>query len=598
MSTATTPTTATIKGGEWLIKESNAFETFTPEDFNEEQQMVKDMCLQFLAGEVLPIVDRIDKMEPGLMPSLMVKAGEQGLLGTSIPEDLGGLGKDFITSTLVNEGLGGGYSFSVAIAAHTGIGTLPILYFGTEEQKKKYIPKLASGEWKGAYGLTEPNSGSDALGAKTTATLSADGKHYILNGQKCWITNGGFADVYTVFAKIDGDKFTGFIVERGMEGFTQGPEEHKMGIKGSSTVQLYFQDCKVPVENLLGEIGKGHIIAFNILNIGRLKLAAAAIGGSKMSLTDTINYANTREQFKTPIANFGAIKYKLAEMAIRIFVGESAIYRTSKWIDDKEVELAAAGKSFAGALLGGAEEYAVECAILKVHGSEVLDYVVDEGVQVHGGNGFSDEYSASRGYRDSRINRIYEGTNEINRLLTVDMILKRAMKGKLDLMGPAMAVSKELMSIPEFGNDDETAFAKERKAIANMKKSILMVAGAAVQKLMMKLNDEQEILMNIADMAIETFEAESVLLRVMKMADKHGEAASQLQIDMMRCYLNDAVDKVNKAGKEAINAFAGGDEQRMMLLGLKRFTKTEPFNSKDARRRIADKLIAENKYCW
>jgi alkylation response protein AidB-like acyl-CoA dehydrogenase len=591
-------TTVTLKGGEWLIKESNPFETYTPEDFNEEQQMVKDMCLQFLASEVLPIVDRIDKMEPGLMPSLMEKAGEQGLLGTSIPEELGGLGKDFITSTLVNEGLGGGYSFSVAIAAHTGIGTLPILYFGTEAQKQKYIPKLASGEWKGAYGLTEPNSGSDALGAKTTAVLSEDGKHYILNGQKCWITNGGFADVYTVFAKIDGDKFSTFIVERGMEGFTQGPEEHKMGIKGSSTVQLYFQDCKVPVENILGEIGKGHIIAFNILNIGRLKLAAAAIGGAKMSLTDTINYAKTREQFKTPIANFGAIKYKLAEMAIRIFVGETAIYRTSKWIDDKETELAAAGKSFAEALLGGAEEYAVECAILKVQGSEVLDYVVDEGVQVHGGNGFSDEYAASRGYRDSRINRIYEGTNEINRLLTVDMILKRAMKGKLDLMGPAMAVSKELMSIPEFGNDDETAFAKEKKTIVNMKKSILMVAGAAVQKLMMKIQDEQEILMNIADMAIETFEAESVLLRVMKMADKQGGAESQLQIDIMHCYLNDAVDKLNKAGKEAINAFAGGDEQRMMLLGLKRFTKTEPFNSKDARRRIADKLIAESKYPW
>jgi len=598
MSTTTTSTTAALKGGEWLIKESNAFDTYTPEDFNEEQLMVKEMCLQFLGSEVLPIVDRIDKMEPGLMPSLMVKAGEQGLLGTSVPEELGGLGKDFITSTLVNEGLGGGYSFSVAIAAHTGIGTLPILYFGTEEQKKKYIPKLASGEWKGAYGLTEPNSGSDALGAKTTAVLDADGKNYILNGQKCWITNGGFADVYTVFAKIDGDKFSAFIVERGMEGFTQGPEEHKMGIKGSSTVQLYFQDCKVPVENLLGEVGKGHIIAFNILNIGRLKLCAAALGGAKMSLNDTITYAKTREQFKTAIANFGAIKYKLAEMAIRIFVGETALYRTAKWVDDKETELEAAGKTFAEALLGAAEEYAVECAILKVQGSEVLDYVVDEGVQVHGGNGFSDEYSASRGYRDSRINRIYEGTNEINRLLTVDMILKRAMKGKLDLMGPAMAVSKELMSIPEFGNDDETPFAKERKTIVNMKKSILMVAGAAVQKLMMKLNDEQEILMNIADMAIETFEAESVLLRIMKMVDKQGEAASQIQIDMMRCYLNDAVDKVNKAGKEAINAFASGDEQRMMLLGLKRFTKTEPFNSKDARRRIADKLIAENKYAW
>ncbi|MBN8698985.1 MAG: acyl-CoA dehydrogenase family protein [Chitinophagales bacterium] len=596
-TTVSTPTT-TLKGGEWLIKESNAFETYVPEDFNEEQQMVKDMCLQFLNSEVLPIVDRIDKMEPGLMPSLMVKAGEQGLLGSSIPEDLGGLGKDFITSTIVNEGLGGGYSFSVAIAAHTGIGTLPILYFGTEEQKKKYIPKLATGEWKGAYGLTEPNSGSDALGAKTTATLSADGKHYILNGQKCWITNGGFADVYTVFAKIDGDKFSAFIVERGFEGFTQGPEEHKMGIKGSSTVQLYFQDCKVPVENLLGEVGKGHIIAFNILNIGRLKLCAAAIGGSKLAVNSAVEYAKTREQFKTPIANFGAIKYKLAEMATRIFVSESALYRTSKWIDDKEVELAASGKAFAEALLGAAEEYAVECAILKVHGSEVLDYVVDEAVQIHGGNGFSDEYAASRAYRDSRINRIYEGTNEINRLLTVDMILKRAMKGKIDLMGPAMAVQKELMSIPDFGNEDESAFSKERKAIANMKKAILMVAGAAVQKLMMKIQDEQEILMNIADMAIETFEAESTLLRVMKLVEKEGEAAVQVKADMMRCYLNDAVDRVNKAGKEAINAFASGDEQRMMLLGLKRFTKTEPFNSKDARRRIADTLIAENRYPW
>lgn len=594
MSTETT-TKESLKGGEWLIKESNAFETFTPEDFNEEQIMVKDMCLQFLHTEVLPAIDRIDKMEPGLMPSLMEKAGEQGLLGASAPENLGGLGKDFITSTLVNEGLGGGFSFSVAVAAHTGIGTLPILYFGTDEQKAKYIPKLSSGEWKGAYGLTEPNSGSDALGAKTGAKLSDDGKHYLLNGQKCWITNGGFADVYTVFAKVDGDKFTAFIVERGFEGFTQGPEEHKMGIKGSSTVQLYFQDCKVPVENVLGEIGKGHIIAFNILNIGRLKLCAAAIGGSKMAFDDVIKYATTREQFQTAIANFGAIKYKLAQSAIRIWVSESALYRTAKWIDDKENELEAAGKSFAEAHLAAAEEYAIECAMLKVDGSEVLDYIVDEGVQIHGGNGFSDEYMISRAYRDSRINRIYEGTNEINRLLTVDMMLKRAMKGKLDLMGPAMAVSKELMSIPDFGSEDEGAFAAEKKAVLNMKKSILMVAGAAVQKLMMNLSKEQEILMNIADMAIATFHAESALLRVIKMSDKSADAVL-IETDIMRVYLNDAVDAVNKAGKEAINAFADGDEQRMMLLGLKRFTKMQPFNSKDARRRIADKMIADNKY--
>jgi alkylation response protein AidB-like acyl-CoA dehydrogenase len=484
------------------------------------------------------------------------------------------------------------------MSAHAGIGTLPILYFGTEEQKQKYIPNLASGKWKGSYGLTEPGSGSDALGAKTIATLSADGKNYVLNGQKCWITNGGFADVYTVFAKIDGDKFTCFILERGMEGFTQGPEEHKMGIKGSSTVQLYFQDCKVPVENVLGEIGKGHIIAFNILNIGRLKLGAAAIGGSKLALSNAILYANTREQFKTPISNFGAIKHKIAEMALKIYADESALYRTAKWIDDKEAELVSAGKPFNEALLGAAEEYAIECAILKVHGSEVLDYVVDESVQIHGGNGYSDEYLISKAYRDSRINRIYEGTNEINRLLTVDMILKRAMKGKLDLMTSAMNVQKELMSVPEFGDAEERTFGAERKVIINMKKAILMTAGASVQKLGMNLQNEQEILMNIADMMIETFIAESILLRIIKIVDKNGEALSGLQIDMMRCYLNDAVDKVNKYAKEAINAFATGDEQKMMLLGLKRFTKSNPFNSKEARRRIADKLIADSRYSF
>lgn len=603
MSATTTTNKAILKGGEWLIKESTAFETFIPEDFNEEQRMVLEMCSTFLDAEVIPILDRIDNMEPGLMPSLMDKAGEQGLLGTSIPEEYGGLGKDFITSTLVNEGLGGGYSFSVAIAAHTGIGTLPILYFGTPEQKSKYIPKLASGEWKGAYGLTEPNSGSDALGAKSNARLSADGKHWILNGQKCWITNGGFADVYTVFAKIEGDNapggktgFSAFIVERGFEGFTQGPEEHKMGIKGSSTVQLYFQDCKVPVENLLGEAGKGHVIAFNILNIGRLKLCAAALGGSKRALTNSIVYATTREQFKQPISNFGAIKRKIAEMALRIWVGESALYRTSKWIDDKEQELIASGKPFHEALLGAAEEYAIECAILKVFGSEVLDYVVDEGVQIHGGNGFSAEYNISRAYRDSRINRIYEGTNEINRLLTLDMTLKRAMKGRLDLMGPAMKVSQELMSIPEFGSEDDAPFAKERKLITNFKKAILMTAGAAVQKLMMKIESEQEVLMSIADMAIDTFNAESALLRTMKIADQQGEAAAQIYIDMTRVYLADAADRINKNGKDAINAFADGDEQRMMLLGLKRFTKAENYNTKDARRRIAERLIADNAY--
>jgi hypothetical protein len=595
MSTVTGKQTD-IKGGEWLIRESEATDSFIPEDFQEEQVMVKEMCASFLDTEVLPVIDRIDKLEPGLMPSLLDKAGEQGLLGTSVPENLGGLGKDFITATLVNEGLGGGFSFSVAMAAHTGIGTLPILYFGTEAQKEKYIPKLASGEWKGSYGLTEPNSGSDALSAKTTAVLSKDGKYYILNGQKCWITNGGFADIFTVFAKVDGEKFTAFIIEKNFEGFTRGPEEHKMGIKGSSTVQLYFQDCKVPVENLLGEIGKGHIIAFNILNIGRLKLCAAALGGAKRTAGIAIEYANTREQFKTMISHFGAIKNKIAAMGIYMWVVESALYRVSKWIEDKEQDLLSEGKPVNEAVLGSAEEYAIECAMLKVFGSEMLDYVVDEAVQIHGGNGFSDEYSVSRAYRDSRINRIFEGTNEINRLLSVDMILKRAMKGRLDILTPAKNVAKELVSIPDSGSGEEGPYAAEKKLIVQFKKAILLTAGAAVQKLMMKLESEQEILMHIADMAMITFHAESALLRVMKLAASKGQEAVAYEMDIVHTFLYDAADKIEKHGKDAINAFAEGDEQRMMLLGLKRFSKTNPFNSKEAKRRIADKLIAIGKY--
>ena len=587
---------ATIQGGEWIIKEVKSEDVFIPEEFNEEQLMVRDMCSQFLDTEVLPVVERMDKLEPGLMPGLLEKAGEQGLLGVSVPEQYGGMGKDFITSTIVAEYLGGGYSFSVANAAHTGIGTLPILYFGTEAQRAKYVPKLASGEFKGSYGLTEPNSGSDALSAKTTAKLSADGKHYLLNGQKCWITNGGFADIYTVFAKIDGEQFTAFIVERGMEGFTLGPEEHKMGIKGSSTVQLYFQDCKVPVENVLGEIGRGHIIAFNILNIGRLKLGAATIGGARRALTTTLKYAKAREQFKLPIVKFGAIRHKLAEMAIRLWVGEAALYRVAKNIDEKEHELLAAGKDLSTALLGGAEEYAIECAILKVYGSEVLDYVVDEGVQIHGGNGYSDEYEISRAYRDSRINRIYEGTNEINRLLTVDMVLKRAMKGQLDLMGPAMNVQKELMSIPDFGDEVDAPFAKEHKAIDNFKKCILMVAGAAVQKLMMTLSKEQEILMNIADMSIITYHAESALLRLEKLSKTKSEAELAVQTAIVKTYIYDAADAINKAGKDALNSFADGDELRMMHIGLKRFTKVDPFNTKEARRTICAQLVADDGY--
>lgn len=587
-------TTAAIQGGGFLIQPSDPANTFTPEDFNEEQRMIETTCREFLDKEVLPHILEIDNQKEGLMPSLLDKAGELGLLGAAIPQQYGGLGEDFVTATLINEALGGGHSFAVAMAAHTGIGTLPILYFGTEEQKQKYIPKLATGELKGAYALTEPGSGSDALGAKTTATLSEDGKYYLINGQKIWITNAGFADVFTVFAKVDGDKFSAFIVERNTPGLSFGAEEHKMGIKGSSTRQLFFENCKVPVENLLGEIGRGHIIAFNILNIGRLKLCAAALGGAKRAMNTTIQYAVTREQFKTPIAEFGAIEHKLGEMAIKVFATESALYRSAKWIDEKEHALRAEGKPENETLLGAAEEYAIECAMLKVIGSETLDYVVDEGVQIHGGNGFSDEYNISRAYRDSRINRIFEGTNEINRLLTLDMYLKRAMKNRINLMGPAMAVQKELMGIPEFG-ENETPFATEQTAVNNFKKAILMCAGAAVQKLMMKIESEQEVLMYLADMLLDTFQAECMLLRTMKMQKSNNENTA-LALDATRTFIADAADRINHAGKNAINAFAEGDDQRMMLMGLKRFTKTNNFNTKEARRRIAHKLITEKKY--
>lgn len=580
-----------IQGGGFLITAASPANTFTPEDFSDEQHLVAETCNDFLEKEVIPKLDDLDKQEPGLMQTLLEKAGELGLLGAAFPEKYGGLGEDFVTATLINELLGGGHSFAVATAAHNGIGSLPILYFGTEAQKQKYIPRLATGELKGAYALTEPNSGSDALSARTTAQLSDDGKYYIINGQKIWITNSGFADVFTVFAKIDGDKFSAFIVERNTEGLSFGEEEHKMGIKGSSTRQVFFENCKVPVENLLGEIGRGHVIAFNILNIGRLKLCAAALGGAKRSLDTTIKYAQTREQFNKPIAAFGAVQHKLAEMCIRTFATESTLYRTARWIADKEHELAGAGKPEEETLLGAAEEYAIECAMLKVLGSENLDYIVDEGVQVHGGNGFSDEYNISRAYRDSRINRIFEGTNEINRLLVLDMYLKRAMKGRINIMAPAMAVQKELMGIPDF-NEDETPFAPELKAIAHFKKAILMCAGAAVQKLMMKLESEQEILMNIADMLIDTFQAESMLLRTMKLQGDKAVAA----LDMTRTFIADAADRINHCGKNAINAFATGDEQRMMLLGIKRFTKTQPYNTKDARRRIAAVLLDKGEY--
>lgn len=597
MATSTSRERA-IKGGEFLIRETPAAEVFIPEDFNEEQRMIEQQCNDFLQKEVLGRLDEIDSMkDPLLMPSLLDKAGELGLLGTSVPTEYGGFGMDFNTTMLVAEVIGGGHSVAVALSAHTGIGTLPIVYYGNEEQKKKYLPKLATGEYKAAYCLTEPDSGSDANSGKTKATLTADGKHYLINGQKMWITNGGFADIYIVFAKIDNDKnLTAFIVEKSFGGITMNEEEHKMGIKGSSTRQIFFNDCKVPVENLLSERENGFKIAVNILNIGRIKLGVAAIGGSKRTLSVATGYAKERKQFNTTIASFGAIKHKLAEMAVKIFASESACYRAGQNIDDAYNALVAEGMEPAKAKLKSLEEFAIECAILKVHGSEVLDFVVDEGVQIYGGMGFSAEGPMDRAYRDARINRIFEGTNEINRMLTLDMLMKRAMKGSIDLMTPAMAVQKELMSIPDFGASDEGLFAAEKKVLRNLKKAGLMVAGSAVQKFMMKFSEEQEILMNLADMLIEVYAAESALLRVEKLIEKRGEAACEVEKEAALIYLHHAVDKATRCGREAIMAFASGDELRLMLLGLKRFTKIDPYNLKAARRKVADAVLSKGGY--
>ncbi|MBD1398556.1 acyl-CoA dehydrogenase family protein [Pontibacter sp. JH31] len=598
MENVTDKNSTTVQGGEFLIKETNPQDVFIPAEFSEEQRMMAQTCLDFVRDEVTPLLERLDNHEEGLMEGLMKKAGELGLFAVSMPEQYGGLNMDFNTSLLVTESVGGGHSFPVAFAAHTGIGMLPILYFGTDEQKQNYLPKLTTGEWAAAYCLTEPGSGSDALAAKTKAVLNEAGTHYILNGQKMWITNAGFADVFIVFAQVDGDKFTGFIVEKNYPGLSLGNEEHKMGIKGSSTRQVFLSDCEVPKENVLGEIGKGHLIAFNILNIGRIKLCAATLGASKKVADLSVKYANERHQFKLPISKFGAIRHKLAEQAIRIYAVESALYRCGMDIYRKEQELLAAGKDENEAMLGAAREFAVECAILKVEGSEVLDYVVDEGVQIYGGYGFSADYPMDRSYRDSRINRIFEGTNEINRMLTVDMILKKAMSGELDLMGPAQSVQQELMAIPDFGSEEEGLFAAEHKAIRSLKKAILMVAGTAVQKYMNSLAKEQEILMNIADMAIKTYVAESTLLRVEKLVGMKGEEAVANQIDIARVTLNDAVDTAYLSGKEAIASMAEGDEQRLLFMGLKRFTKKDLYNTKEARRRIAAAMIEANEFVY
>ena len=588
-----------ITGGEFIIRDVSCDEIFTPEDWTEEHLMMKQTAIDFVNSRVVPNLDPIDNQEEGLMPKLLEESGELGLLSSSIPESLGGLGMDFKSTMIITEGVGGGHSFAVSFSAHTGIATLPILYYGNEAQKQKYIPGLATGKLKGCYCLTEPSSGSDANSAKSKAILSEDGSHYVLNGQKMWITNAGFADIFIVFAKIDDDEnLTAFIVEKEYEGITMNPEEKKMGIKGSSTRQVFFNDVKVPVENLLYERGKGFKIAVNILNIGRIKLGGVVIGACKEGIDYSIRYANEREQFGRPIAKYGAIRHKIGEMTIQTFAAETAVYRATQNIDDAIQALEANGVEHGQATLKGIASFAPECAMMKVVCSEVADYVVDEAVQIFGGMGYSAETQVERAYRDARINRIFEGTNEINRMLTVDMILKKAMKGEMDLMGPAMEVASELTGIPEFGPPPTDIFVRHHLYIKNFKKSILMVAGSAAQKLMMTLAKEQEVLMNIADMMNWAYTAESLVLRVQKLHKAKGEDAASIQLDIMQTYVYSVADKINIAGKEALNGFAEGDELKMMMLGMKRFTKVDPFNCKEARRRVADACIAKNEYCF
>ncbi|MBN3521244.1 acyl-CoA dehydrogenase family protein [Algoriphagus lutimaris] len=588
-----------IKGGEFLVRETSAHEIFIPEEYTEEQKMMALACQDFIDTEITPKIEEIDSMKnPDLVPSIFKKAGELGLLGISVPEEYGGMGMNFVTSMLIADIIGSAGSFSTTYGAHTGIGTLPILYYGTEEQKQKYLPKLATGEWAACYCLTEPDAGSDANSGKTKAELTPDGKHYLINGQKMWISNAGFADLFIVFAKIEDDKnLTAFIVEKTFGGITMNEEEKKMGIKGSSTRQVFFNDCKVPVENMLSDRQNGFKIAVNILNIGRIKLGSGILGGVRAVTTKAIKYSTERKQFGVSINTFGAIKSKLAEMAIRTYVSESLCYRAGQDIEEQINSFVAEGMEESQAKLKGVEAFAMECAIAKIHGSEVLDYVVDQGVQVYGGMGYSAEAPMERAYRDARIARIYEGTNEINRMLMIGMLLKRAMKGEINLFEPAMAVSAELTSVPSFETiDTSELFASEKEVLKKLKKVFLMVGGKAAMALQDKIEEEQEIMMNLADVMIEIYAAESAILRSEKLVSIQGEEATAHQIAMSQVYLAEAVDKINAAAKEAIASFTKGDEQKVMLMGLKRFTKADLVNTKELRRQIADYMIEQGKY--
>ncbi len=587
-----------IIGGEFLVKETLPEDIFIPEEFDEEQKLIGETCQDFLDTEVLPIMDRIDSQEEGLMRELLTKAGELGILAISLPEEYEGFGQPFVTAMLGCEVIGAGYSFAVAYSCHTGIGSLPILYYGNDEQKQKYLPKLATGEWVGAYCLTEPNAGSDPNSGKTKAVLSDDGKHYILNGQKMWITNAGFADVFTVFAKIDNDRIlSAFIVERNYPGITFNPEEKKMGIKGSSTRQIFFNDVKVPVENMLARRGQGYRIALHILHMGRIKLGGNVIGAMKMAVNQSVNYANERKQFGTLIKDFGAIKYKLGEQVIKTFMNESAVYRASRNVDEA-VEYDTSGGSKEDITIKAFGQLAIEAAILKVYGTESLDYIVDEGVQIHGGMGFSSEMPIERGYRDSRINRIFEGTNEINRFLVIDYILKRGMKNDFDLYNNAEIAYNNLSSLSGKPEILDNYYDKKKRYLKHFKKIALFLMHAVSNKFQKQLFFQQEILNNISDIIMHLYIGESGLLRVEKLEGMGVKQEISVYKDILDVFFYDAAELASNRGKEAVNSFAEGEEKDILLKGVEFYSTVEGVNVKDARRRLADKLIEDNKYIF
>jgi len=595
MATAAVPKSK-ISGGSFLLEERTPDEVFTPEDFTEQHQLIGQTAEEFATNEIVPNIEKMEHKDFSVTRELLKKAGELGLSGVEIPEAYGGLEMDKVTAAVIADHIAKYAGFATTWGGHTGIGTLPIVYFGTEEQKKKYLPRLAAGEIVGAYALSEASSGSDALNCRARAELSKDGKHYILNGEKMWITNAGFADLFTVFAKVDGEKFTAFLVEKSFPGFSIGAEEHKMGIRGSSTCPIILNDCKVPAENVLGEIGKGHVIAFNILNVGRFKLGAMCVGGARVALENSIAYAKQRKAFGKVIADFGLVREKLANMASLIYVGESLVYRTVGMMDMALNEIDKSGVDAAKETRKAIEEYAVECSIIKVWGSEMVDYVVDETVQIYGGYGFVEEYPAERAYRDARINRIFEGTNEINRLIITGFLLKRAMSGQLPLMPAIKKLMDEVLAGPSSGEEIDGPLAEERKLVLQAKKLGLFAAGAATQKYMQAIQDQQEIMGAIADMVIESYAMESAVLRAQKIASSQGGSAAALPIAMTRVYLSQAMERIEAAARKIIAAVADGDMLRTQLAILRRLAKYEPFNTIELRQQIAAKVIERGKY--